>query len=145
MTMKTCKACGIDKPLEEYHRQARMKDGHKNVCRTCTNSRRNSERRICQKLIALSGVYTLVAFKNGQIVWTKRVTDRDEAFRYYKAGYGEELAIRVWIDDRKLSYVEADTYFKHHYKTNRIAVQGSENTFDERCAFFDVKGLRGLA
>jgi hypothetical protein len=33
--MKTCVACGIKKPLNDYYRNARMADGHLSQCKEC--------------------------------------------------------------------------------------------------------------
>lgn len=33
--MKRCGTCGLEKPLEEFHRKASRPDGRQSVCRTC--------------------------------------------------------------------------------------------------------------
>lgn len=33
--MKTCKKCGVTKPLTEFYRMAGMRDGHRNECKAC--------------------------------------------------------------------------------------------------------------
>lgn len=33
--MKTCKKCGVEKPLEEFYRAAGMRDGYRNDCKGC--------------------------------------------------------------------------------------------------------------
>ena len=37
--MKICKDCGAEKPLDEYHKHNRMKDGHLNKCKQCVCDR----------------------------------------------------------------------------------------------------------
>jgi len=37
--MKICKKCLIEKPLEEYHRNKNLKDGHVNICKECANAK----------------------------------------------------------------------------------------------------------
>lgn len=37
--MKICKVCGETKPLEQFHRAAGMRDGHRNECKSCLNAR----------------------------------------------------------------------------------------------------------
>ena len=32
---KTCKKCGLIKPLHQFHAASAMRDGHRNECRTC--------------------------------------------------------------------------------------------------------------
>lgn len=47
--MKTCKDCGIEKPLTEYYVHKLMFDGHLNKCKSCVrlrvlkNTKKNSE------------------------------------------------------------------------------------------------------
>lgn len=36
---KACKKCGEEKPLSEYHRKRSNRDGYKNSCRDCCNTR----------------------------------------------------------------------------------------------------------
>lgn len=33
---KICSTCGVDKPLDEFHRDASRKDGHRNNCKQCS-------------------------------------------------------------------------------------------------------------
>lgn len=33
--MKTCRECGLEKPLTEFHRAAGMRDGHRSECKSC--------------------------------------------------------------------------------------------------------------
>ena len=33
--MKTCKVCGIEKPLDDFYKMAQMRDGHRNECKAC--------------------------------------------------------------------------------------------------------------
>jgi hypothetical protein len=42
--MKTCNECGIGKPLDGFHRNARMKGGRVNKCKMCTNARIKAKR-----------------------------------------------------------------------------------------------------
>lgn len=36
---KTCKHCGVSKPISEFHRNRTLPDGHYNTCKPCTNQR----------------------------------------------------------------------------------------------------------
>lgn len=42
--MKTCKECGIEKPLTEYYTHNAMADGFLNKCRDCVKSRASKHR-----------------------------------------------------------------------------------------------------
>jgi hypothetical protein len=37
--MKTCKSCGVIKPLAEFNKRHKAKDGYQNWCRDCHKSR----------------------------------------------------------------------------------------------------------
>ena len=37
--MKTCRECGIEKPMTEYYEHKGMTDGHLNKCKSCVRSR----------------------------------------------------------------------------------------------------------
>ena len=37
--MKTCRECGIKKPMTEYYAHKQMADGHLNKCKSCVRSR----------------------------------------------------------------------------------------------------------
>ena len=39
--MKTCSVCKTEKPYEEYHKRAAMKDGHRSACKECELERRS--------------------------------------------------------------------------------------------------------
>ena len=45
--VKTCSKCGEPKPLDDFHRAANMRDGHRNECKACfkaaAKARYNSE------------------------------------------------------------------------------------------------------
>ena len=43
--MKTCKECGEEKELDQFHRNPRMADGRLNECKACANAKRQAYRR----------------------------------------------------------------------------------------------------
>jgi len=40
--MKRCKKCGEVKPIDEFHRAAGMRDGHRSECKSCTRAIRRA-------------------------------------------------------------------------------------------------------
>lgn len=44
--MKTCRLCGEDKPLEQYHRNRIRKDGHGDRCKSCCKLRNDDPKYI---------------------------------------------------------------------------------------------------
>ena len=51
-TIKRCKQCGQPKPLSDFGRERRCKDGHRNVCKVCVAERMRKYRRENQAAIA---------------------------------------------------------------------------------------------
>lgn len=45
MLVKVCFKCGVEKPLTEYYKHQRMKDGHLNKCKNCIISDVKQHRR----------------------------------------------------------------------------------------------------
>ena len=43
---KICKTCGINKPLEEYHRNKNYTDGRVNECKECRNTKLRIEKEL---------------------------------------------------------------------------------------------------
>lgn len=43
--MKTCKRCGVEKPLTGFYRQKGMADGYLNFCKECTKARVTKHRK----------------------------------------------------------------------------------------------------
>jgi 5-methylcytosine-specific restriction endonuclease McrA len=39
MTEKSCRICGEQKPLDDFHRDASLRDGHKSACKRCLCAR----------------------------------------------------------------------------------------------------------
>ena len=36
--MKACNKCGIERPLDDYHRDSKVKDGRQNTCKSCVKA-----------------------------------------------------------------------------------------------------------
>lgn len=45
--MKRCSKCGATKPLEDFHRETKGKDGRAAACRDCKNAARTRDYRTC--------------------------------------------------------------------------------------------------
>jgi hypothetical protein len=41
---KVCTKCGVEKPVTEFHRAERMKDGYRSDCKLCHNSDQSRSR-----------------------------------------------------------------------------------------------------
>lgn len=77
-TTKVCTKCGIEKPISDFHKCSRNKDGHLVVCKECTNKK---QREYFNK--TLKKVYTnpeLAAFQPRELINELRAR-----------GYSEEL------------------------------------------------------
>lgn len=46
--MKTCLKCGEEKGLEDFHRDSKMKDGRKNICKVCKSKKRKFHRTLSE-------------------------------------------------------------------------------------------------
>jgi hypothetical protein len=68
---KSCKRCGIEKELAEYHIDSKMSDGHKNICRSCRSKKRithitlNVDRKKFDKNLNASIYYSIKNNKSG--------------------------------------------------------------------------------
>lgn len=49
--MKTCKKCGRELPIDNFHRDKLMKDGHKNTCKECLNVYQTERRAMNKGLV----------------------------------------------------------------------------------------------
>ncbi len=55
---KRCTKCGLDKPLEAFHKQAQSKDGHRPNCKDCANERNKKYyQKNREKIISWGRVY----------------------------------------------------------------------------------------
>ena len=84
-TTKVCTKCGTEKPISDYHKSTRSKDGHLSVCKECTNKKQREY--LCRNL---KKVYTnpeLARFQprelmnelrargySGELTFTQRIT-----------------------------------------------------------------------
>jgi hypothetical protein len=50
--MKACKGCGIEKPLDLFHKQPKTKDGHVNFCMVCISEKRKVFRQNNKELLS---------------------------------------------------------------------------------------------
>lgn len=44
--MKICKSCGLEKPLDDYHKHKGNRDGYRGSCRDCLRDYRNEQKRL---------------------------------------------------------------------------------------------------
>jgi hypothetical protein len=50
--VKTCTKCGVEQPLDEFHRSGTRRDGHHDWCKTCTAARGKAYREANQEEVA---------------------------------------------------------------------------------------------
>lgn len=48
MNVKTCRACGLAKPLIEFYKDPKSKDGRRAACKACENNRKKTAQRLPQ-------------------------------------------------------------------------------------------------
>lgn len=71
---KICKHCGVEKPLSEFHRVSRNKDGINDWCKDCVNEyqrKREAEKRkkrLHEKELALHGNPELAKFQPRELI-----------------------------------------------------------------------------
>jgi len=75
--MKTCNTCGRNKPLEQFPRMQKCKDGHLNFCNMCRAERKRTYRRADKEVMA--------AHTNGAYEWKKR--NRDKVLAHKRVHY----------------------------------------------------------
>jgi hypothetical protein len=108
---KGCTKCGVDKPLDEFHKCSRMKDGHTSRCKMCTKA--DSSKR-WEKI---KSDPDMMARARGQTVkwrlenkekslelarkWKK---DNDEYIQHYRKFRAKKFA--DWSDEAKKRHVE---------------------------------------
>ena len=104
--MKICNTCGEEKPLSEYHKHARMKDGHLNRCKVCNN----------EKLRKYRQTDTYKAIKHKYTQSEKGITTRNKWHTEYR---------KIAEVKRKRKAVNAARFIKERQPCE---VCGDENT-----------------
>jgi superfamily II helicase len=51
--MKICKTCGVEKPLDEYHRNKNYLDGRVKECKDCRNTKLKAQKELRGKVSQL--------------------------------------------------------------------------------------------
>ena len=85
--MKACRKCGETKPLNEFHRAAAMRDGHRNECKACWKI-------ICKKRYAKNRDEHIAKVQE----WRRR---NPEKYDSYRKRYIAENRERIAIEERK--------------------------------------------
>ena len=60
--------------------------------------------------------YRLVIYHNGQIISDYKTPSEMNAYRYYHSYLDADIAIRVFVDGRKLTYKESNSMFSPNNK-----------------------------
>lgn len=89
--MKVCVSCGIEKPLDDFHRKYRSKDGHNSYCKECANAKMREWRR---NNVERSRMHGRISYMNN--IDRRREYGRAYyyAHREYFAEYGRKYRMR---------------------------------------------------
>lgn len=110
METKICKKCGQELPLENFSKNAKMKDGLQNHCRACASE---YSRQIWQKKKAKRKENELIEFEKKYKVYTNRdlakFTPRDLMLELKERGYEGELLFReVKVTEHRINLSKLD-------------------------------------
>lgn len=110
METKICKKCGQELPLENFSKNAKMKDGLQNHCRACASE---YSRQIWQRKKAKRKENELVEFEKKYKVYTNRdlakFTPRELMLELKARGYeGELLYIERIVKEHRINLSKLD-------------------------------------
>lgn len=110
METKICKKCGQELPLENFSKNAKMKDGLQNHCKACASE---YSRQIWQRKKAKRKENELIEFEKKYKVYTNRdlakFTPRDLMLELKARGYEGELLFReVKVTEHRINLSKLD-------------------------------------
>lgn len=88
---KICKKCGLEKPIEEFHKDKSKKDGHKTICRACLSVKKEKVP-VIDKNIKQSIRYCLKY--NGPFRWSKILGfSKEDLINHLKEEFSQDMCL----------------------------------------------------
>jgi hypothetical protein len=94
--MKTCKGCGQNKPLDQFHPAPACRDGHRAKCKTCTNAQMAEHRGRPEVRRRLKGYFARPEVRDRQNAARKSPEGRESYRRRASASPGFALSFSLY-------------------------------------------------
>ena len=103
METKTCKGCGITRPISLFPHSSRSKDGLSPKCRYCVSLYYRERRKRLKSAVKLSCVYVLVDPRDGRIRYVGKTDWPDERLKQHlldaRFSYTPNSEKKAWISE----------------------------------------------
>jgi 5-methylcytosine-specific restriction endonuclease McrA len=132
METKICTCCGVEKPLSEYYKEAKGRDGHRGNCKLC----HNSHKKIYNQNPIVKERRRVSDLKNYSTLKGKLVQKRKRHKRRAKLKAAGTFTIEEW-DDRLIEYNHCCAYCYKPFSADELTIdhmiplsRGGTNTID---------------
>lgn len=99
--MKECKKCGQIKPLEEFHKKARSKDGRQSLCKVCFNAYRREYNKVHRDRVRAANEKWLKANPEARKAMAKRTYKKNiQRIKAYNKKYRDRNRERDRVKER---------------------------------------------
>ena len=127
--MKVCSKCGVQKPLEGFHKKKRNKDGYKYHCKVCTREERKREY-LKKKIKPKKAIEKKECSKCMQI----------KSVNYFHKNCGSKDGFNACCKtcvsaltktlDHKKSYQRRKAWFSEYYKKNKVKINQKQKRYN---------------